>query len=126
MAEVIQMQSGGNKALSFGKSRAKLTSAQGKKVTFVDVNAVLTTADLADGVHLTSTGYAKDGDAWFSALQPLLPPRPTPVPRTCPCTIWPTSVVPGTVQATWDTSPNELGVKFRSDVPGVDQRACAQ
>ena len=92
--------------------------AQGKLVTFVDVNAVLTTADLADGVHLTSTGYAKDGDAWFTALQPLLPPRPTPVPRTCPCTIWPTSAVPGTVQATWDTSPNELGVKFRSDVDG--------
>jgi cell division protease FtsH len=35
-----QMQSGGNKALSFGKSRAKLTSAQGKKVTFRDVAGV--------------------------------------------------------------------------------------
>ena len=35
-----QMQSGGNKALSFGKSRAKLTSSQGKKVTFKDVAGV--------------------------------------------------------------------------------------
>ncbi len=35
-----QMQSGGNKALSFGKSRAKLTSAQGKKVTFKDVAGI--------------------------------------------------------------------------------------
>jgi len=35
-----QMQSGGNKALSFGKSRAKLTSAAGKKVTFKDVAGV--------------------------------------------------------------------------------------
>jgi cell division protease FtsH len=35
-----QMQSGGSKALSFGKSRAKLTSAQGKKVTFKDVAGV--------------------------------------------------------------------------------------
>src|SRR5262245_22528067 len=35
-----QMQSGGNKALSFGKSRAKLSSAQGKKVTFKDVAGV--------------------------------------------------------------------------------------
>ena len=35
-----QMQSGGNKALSFGKSRAKLTSSQGKKVTFRDVAGV--------------------------------------------------------------------------------------
>jgi cell division protease FtsH len=32
-----QMQSGGNKALSFGKSRAKLLTAQSKKITFKDV-----------------------------------------------------------------------------------------
>jgi cell division protease FtsH len=32
-----QMQAGGNKALSFGKSRARLLSAQQKKVTFKDV-----------------------------------------------------------------------------------------
>jgi cell division protease FtsH len=32
-----QMQSGGNKALAFGKSKAKLLSAQGKKITFADV-----------------------------------------------------------------------------------------
>ena len=35
-----QMQSGGNRALSFGKSRAKLTSSQGRKVTFRDVAGV--------------------------------------------------------------------------------------
>ncbi len=35
-----QMQSGGNKAMSFGKSRAKLTSSSGKKVTFKDVAGV--------------------------------------------------------------------------------------
>jgi len=35
-----QMQSGGNKALSFGKSRAKLFSAVQKKVTFKDVAGV--------------------------------------------------------------------------------------
>ncbi|MEW6456478.1 MAG: ATP-dependent zinc metalloprotease FtsH [Acidobacteriota bacterium] len=35
-----QMQSGGNKALSFGKSRAKLFSESGKKVTFRDVAGV--------------------------------------------------------------------------------------
>ena len=32
-----QMQSGGNKALSFGKSKAKLSSSAQKKVTFRDV-----------------------------------------------------------------------------------------
>ena len=35
-----QMQSGGNKALSFGKSRAKLSSGTQKKVTFKDVAGV--------------------------------------------------------------------------------------
>ncbi len=35
-----QMQSGGNKALSFGKSRAKLSSSTQKKVTFKDVAGV--------------------------------------------------------------------------------------
>jgi cell division protease FtsH len=35
-----QMQSGGSKALSFGKSRAKLMSEKGRKVTFKDVAGV--------------------------------------------------------------------------------------
>ncbi len=35
-----QMQSGGNRALSFGKSRAKLSTNQQKKVTFKDVAGV--------------------------------------------------------------------------------------
>jgi len=35
-----QMQTGGNKALSFGKSRARLLSMQQKKVTFKDVAGV--------------------------------------------------------------------------------------
>ncbi len=37
---VRQMQSGGNKALSFGKSKAKLLASQAKKVTFKDVAGV--------------------------------------------------------------------------------------
>jgi cell division protease FtsH len=35
-----QMQSGGNKALSFGKSKAKLLNTTGKKVTFKDVAGI--------------------------------------------------------------------------------------
>ncbi|TDI13452.1 MAG: ATP-dependent metallopeptidase FtsH/Yme1/Tma family protein [Acidobacteria bacterium] len=35
-----QMQAGGNRALSFGRSKAKLSSSQGKKVTFGDVAGV--------------------------------------------------------------------------------------
>jgi cell division protease FtsH len=37
---IRQMQAGGNKALSFGKSRARLLSMQQKKVTFKDVAGV--------------------------------------------------------------------------------------
>src|SRR6202049_289571 len=37
---IQQMQTGGNKALSFGKSRARLLSMQQKKVTFKDVAGV--------------------------------------------------------------------------------------
>jgi cell division protease FtsH len=37
---IRQMQNGGNKALSFGKSRARLLSMQQKKVTFKDVAGV--------------------------------------------------------------------------------------
>jgi len=35
-----QMQSGGNKAMSFGKSKAKLLTNSGKKVTFADVAGI--------------------------------------------------------------------------------------
>ncbi len=35
-----QMQSGGNRAMSFGKSKAKLLNATGKKVTFKDVAGI--------------------------------------------------------------------------------------
>jgi len=35
-----QMQSGGNRAMSFGKSKAKLLNTTGKKVTFSDVSGV--------------------------------------------------------------------------------------
>ena len=40
MRQVRQVQSGGNKALSFGKSRAKLSTSTQKKVTFKDVAGV--------------------------------------------------------------------------------------
>ncbi|MCH5373867.1 MAG: DUF4082 domain-containing protein, partial [Planctomycetes bacterium] len=36
---------------------------------------------------------------------------------TCPCTIWSSSVVPGSIE-TSDTGSIEVGVKFRSDVDG--------
>ena len=46
-----QMQSGGNKALSFGKSRAKLLNNQQKRVTFKDVAGVEEAKEELAGDH---------------------------------------------------------------------------
>jgi lysophospholipase L1-like esterase/fibronectin type 3 domain-containing protein len=93
-------------------------ASAGTQVRFVDIYPSITTADLPDGVHPNAAGYAKIAQVWYSALAPLLPPRQPPVPRECPCTLWSDTVVPAVQQADWDTNPNELGVKFRSDVDG--------
>jgi lysophospholipase L1-like esterase len=42
---------------------------QGKPVYLVDMYSALTTADLADGVHPSLTGYNKMADVWFSAIR---------------------------------------------------------
>nr|WP_203911593.1 carbohydrate binding domain-containing protein [Rhizocola hellebori] len=40
----------------------------GKRVYLVDMHSALTTADLIDGVHPTSTGYNKMANVWYNAL----------------------------------------------------------
>jgi len=45
--------------------------AAGKKVRFANVNAALTVADLRDGIHPTTAGYAKVSDVWLGALKPI-------------------------------------------------------
>jgi lysophospholipase L1-like esterase len=52
--------------------------ALNRKAFFVDMNAMLTTADVSsDGVHLAQSGYDKMGDAWFGAIQAI--PEPSAV-----------------------------------------------
>ena len=53
------------------KKRIDVRIAAGKKVRFADVNAALTVADLRDGIHPTTAGYAKLADVWFRALKPI-------------------------------------------------------
>ncbi len=43
----------------------------GKKVSYLDMHAVLTTADLADALHPNDAGYLKMGVAWHGAMQAL-------------------------------------------------------
>ena len=58
-----QMQSGGNKALSFGKSRAKLSSSSQKKVTFKDVVRRRRSEGRAPGDHRVPQGTAEVPEA---------------------------------------------------------------
>ncbi|MBD2180129.1 GDSL-type esterase/lipase family protein [Aerosakkonema funiforme] len=46
--------------------------AQGKNVTYVDINSKLNQNDLADQIHPTLDGYTKMGNAWYDALVPFL------------------------------------------------------
>ncbi len=58
-----QMQSGGNKALSFGKSRARLHSSQQKKVTFKDVAGCRGSQGRIAGDHRVSARAAEVPEA---------------------------------------------------------------
>ena len=37
------------------------------------MNHMLNVSDIADGLHPTLAGYNKMGDAWFSAIQAIVP-----------------------------------------------------
>ncbi|MEO1764786.1 MAG: GDSL-type esterase/lipase family protein, partial [Cyanobacteria bacterium J06629_18] len=43
-------------------------AAQGKNVSYVDINSELTPDDLYDGIHLTVEGYSKIADTWYDAI----------------------------------------------------------
>lgn len=44
----------------------------GRRVTWVDLNTPFNTGDLLDGVHLTTAGYQKLGEAWYPVAAKLL------------------------------------------------------
>ena len=46
--------------------------AEGKKVHFLDMHAVVPASDLSDGIHPNSVGYGKMADAWFGVIQNIL------------------------------------------------------
>jgi len=48
--------------------------AAGQRVRFVDVNSVLTTADLYDGIHPTEAAHAKIAQMFLDAIRAALGP----------------------------------------------------
>ena len=78
-----QMQSGGNKALSFGKSRAKLLNNQQKRVTFKDVAGVEEAKSILQSgpaIHIVFADVVLQHDStiidlivWMEAETPSLP-----------------------------------------------------
>ena len=59
-------------------------AAAGQRVRFVDVNSVLTTADLYDGIHPTEEAHAKVAQKFLEAIRTALASSVTPAPAVTP------------------------------------------
>lgn len=53
--------------------------ARGERVYYADINAALTVADIADGLHPNSGGYDKIGHAFYNTILTLPIPEPNPL-----------------------------------------------
>ena len=60
------------------RKNVEVRTAAGQRVRFVDVNSVLKTADLYDGIHPTEAAHAKVAQKFLEGIRAEL--RPTPVP----------------------------------------------
>ena len=60
------------------RKNVEVRTAAGQRVRFVDVNSVLKTADLYDGIHPTEAAHAKVAQKFLEGIRAAL--RPTPVP----------------------------------------------
>jgi len=76
---------------AFNAALPAVVAQRGPRTHLVDMHSGFAAADLEDGVHPTSAGYAKMADRWAAALEsvpdsltPLLaPPADAPAVRTC-------------------------------------------
>jgi hypothetical protein len=64
-------------------------TAAGQRVRFVDVNSVLTTADLYDGIHPTEAAHAKVAQKFLDAVRAALGSATTPPPVVTPPVVTP-------------------------------------
>jgi fibronectin type 3 domain-containing protein/lysophospholipase L1-like esterase len=92
-------------------------AAEGRQVSFLDMYPVITTADLADGVHPNQGGYDKMAAAWSTTLAAMRDAPPPVSNRPCPCSVWDPGDAPAQPQVASTTSA-EVGVKFRTEKDG--------
>jgi lysophospholipase L1-like esterase len=72
-AKPVQRADAVNAYNALAKARVKERALAGERITFAEVNRVLSVADLADGVHPTPEGYVKVGNAFYEAARSVLP-----------------------------------------------------
>ncbi|MEV6493045.1 N,N-dimethylformamidase beta subunit family domain-containing protein [Actinoplanes sp. NPDC051633] len=94
----------GSVAYDSASSRATFTPTAALAASTTYTATVSGATDLAGNV-MTSTSWS------FTTA------ATTPPPTGCPCSIWPTTAVPGTPSDS-DTAAVEVGTRFRSDVAG--------
>jgi len=70
------------------RNNVNARASAGQRVRFVDVNSVLTTADLYDGIHPTEAAHAKIARKFLEGIRAVLgspsPPAPQPTPSPQP------------------------------------------
>ncbi len=58
----------------FVEARVNAHAAAGRRVTFLDMRAVVPLVDMPDNLHPNQTGYNKMADAWMVAIQAIIGP----------------------------------------------------
>lgn len=72
--------------------------AMGQNISWVDMHAKLSLADLHDGLHPSAEGYVKMGNAWASAIVSSLRLPPAAAPSSV-IDLWPPGKMPGDTAA---------------------------
>jgi aryl-phospho-beta-D-glucosidase BglC (GH1 family)/lysophospholipase L1-like esterase len=85
------------------KRNVDARAAAGQRVRFVDVNSVLTTADLYDGIHPTEPAHAKVAQKFLEAIRAALGSASTPPPVTTPPVTPPLDTTPPVTSPTGTT-----------------------